>query len=415
MKNLKLSAKDITFSTTEKGNSRFTGIAYSGSVIPSHGMFENVIIDLEKVSFKEKVPLFRDHDASKIVGVGKLVKSDNQLLIEGEVFDFGDGQEVLSMQERGFDWELSVGLSAQELELTDSDYKATINGLELIGEHSILRQPTVKETSFVALGADSNTSTSFFNWFRNKGNDETEITLIDNKNPSYDVGVQLNEKGNEMLITKENMDNFTFSKELLEEFGCGCSGEAATDKPVSSILESSKNLEEAAKKWIAQEDAKEAAEKEDAKKNFFEKVEKMKLSQAKSDLLMNLFESEDTEKLELAMILLEDDTQEEAATEEAKEEDKSLELEEEKAKEEAEIKAKEELELAEKEAEQKKDFKKKNKDLFEFKEIENDYAFETANTESGKSLLHTARKLVESGKFNNVASAMLHLRNSSLQ
>lgn len=395
MERLTFSATDMQFEEKEDGNKKFTGVAYSGSVIPQHGFFSNVIIDLENAEFKQKIPLFRDHDSSKIVGVGKLQKVDNQLMITGEVFDFGDGGEVIKMQRAGLDWELSVGINVEELELTNEEFTGSINGLSLEGEHTVLRRPTVKETSFVAIGADSNTSTNFFSWFKKKNNEnEIEVNLIDNTNPSKDVGVVLEEqKMEKIIITKENIENIEFSNDLLIEFGCGC--QEGENKTATSILEQSKTLKEAAEKWTAMQEEIKAQEKEEDKKEFEAKIEKMSLTEEKAAILTGLFESEDKEKLDFAMLLLSND---------------EVQKDEEIAKEE-EIKAEEKAV----EESKREEFKEKNKELFEFNKIETDYAFEQTERTDAKSLLTTARKLVADGKFSKVGEAMVHLRNNTVQ
>jgi len=195
-----VSAENSLESTSQNlGNVRtFSGIAYSGKPIDKHFMFENLYLDVEGMTFKDQIPIFKNHDPSSIVGFGKLSRVGGELLIEGTLAtDLDNAKEIAALSDAGFNWELSVGVEPAYIEEISQDREFSINGQSVRGPATIFRQPTVMETSFVPIGADRNTAAEVFNKDLNKYKNievrNMDITTI--KVDGKDVEVNKNEEG----------------------------------------------------------------------------------------------------------------------------------------------------------------------------------------------------------------------------
>lgn len=167
----------------------FNGVAYSGAVIKQHGWMENLVIDLSTASvLKEKSPILRDHSPSQIAGQSTIKIKDDKVIVEGKLFKSSQyGKEIIDLASEGFEWELSVGVFDYEVEEVANE---EVNG-HLIEQGTVLRNAKIRETSFVALGADSNTQAQIFN---------------------------VKDKGDIMFMTKEEW----------AKFACSCGGDKNT-------------------------------------------------------------------------------------------------------------------------------------------------------------------------------------------
>lgn len=161
---------------------KFRGVAYTGNVIPRHGMATNLVIDLENVDFQAQIPIFKNHDANQIVGFGSLFSDGDQLIVQGEIVDTEHGREVSKLNDAGFKWELSVGVSAESVvEMGDEEVRI-VNGQRLEGYHFIFKNPRITETSFVPIGADRNTSVSVFSRLFGKKKPTFEAEIVNEQN-----------------------------------------------------------------------------------------------------------------------------------------------------------------------------------------------------------------------------------------
>lgn len=200
---------------------KFKGIAYSGSVIKEHGFISNLIIDLKSLSVaKQKTPILRDHNTSFVSGHGKVDITEKEVTIEGTLSKKSIyGSEIISLSEDGTDWEMSLGVYGGTLRPFKK--KETINGIEM-EEGTVLEGGTIREVSFVILGADMNTSAEVFEVKTNK---EESTTMNLNQNENW------------------------------EKFACACGGNKETTP------------EELSEKFTAQEEAIKAKEAEIATKH----------------------------------------------------------------------------------------------------------------------------------------------------
>lgn len=141
----------------------FDGIAYSGAVIPRHFVFQNLYIDLDSIQAKSQIPIFRDHDASLVAGHGSLYKDQqNKLRVSGTLSKNAIGSDITQLADEGFAWEMSIGAVPEYIEEVQPGKEVFINGETVSDGATIFRNTRIIETSFVPIGADSNTEVSVF-------------------------------------------------------------------------------------------------------------------------------------------------------------------------------------------------------------------------------------------------------------
>lgn len=142
---------------------RFEGVAYAGGVI-SIGWYGPVCFDLSGVEIeKQKRPTLRDHKASQITGYTEAIEIDGEMRVSGRLTESTEaGREVIALADDEFPWQLSIGAEpprAGELQaLYDEAETAEVNGRTIQGPCLIFRTTRVREVSFVAMGADDDTS-----------------------------------------------------------------------------------------------------------------------------------------------------------------------------------------------------------------------------------------------------------------
>ena len=138
----------------------FTMTAYTGGPMRVGGFFRPVVVDLAGVKLASKqVPIFRDHDPSKIVGHGSVEISASDIKASGVVSaDNEHSRDVMSSSRKGFPWQASIGASVEEFENIPKDTKVTVNGKAVNGPVLVARKTLLNEISFVPLGADRRTS-----------------------------------------------------------------------------------------------------------------------------------------------------------------------------------------------------------------------------------------------------------------
>lgn len=145
----------------------FSGVAYSGDVVPQYGYLGDIAIDLGTLKNPAgQVPVLVDHDArvDAIAGKGSLsLQADaagaQVLKISGTLTQATPaGQRMAALLREGFPIQMSVGLRAALRETTAPE---ALNGRTLAVRH-VFEHATVREVSFVPTGADANTCAQAF-------------------------------------------------------------------------------------------------------------------------------------------------------------------------------------------------------------------------------------------------------------
>lgn len=153
--------------------------------------YNPVILDLGGIKAQsETMPALLDHETSQIVG------QTDSVTIGTDGVDFtgvimGEdkaSQRVIALAKNGFKWQASIGANIIRQEFLKTGEKAQVNGREVAGPLTIVRESRLFEISFVALGADSATTaavaakspsgptkgvyTMFEEWLKAKGFDD---------------------------------------------------------------------------------------------------------------------------------------------------------------------------------------------------------------------------------------------------
>lgn len=141
----------------------FSMLAYNGGKLRVANYPYPVVVDLAgvKVSAKPR-PVLRDHDITQIVGHTKQVEiNKGTIRVSGVVSAANEhAREVQESSHNGFPWQASIGADPKKLSFVDRGETVEVNGKKFTGPVYVARQSVLGEISFVALGADDNTTAS---------------------------------------------------------------------------------------------------------------------------------------------------------------------------------------------------------------------------------------------------------------
>lgn len=181
---------------------RFRMVGYTGNPMKLRGTNRPglnysypIVLDLAGLGGLGKSrPILKDHDQGQPLGhTDHLGVENHQLVAVGPVSNWSSpqGQEVISSSKNGFPWQASVGADIIENEFVPAGKTAEANGRTYSGPVNIARKSVLGEISFVALGADDDTSASiaavrnatvkgqrnmkFKAWAKAKGFDEKDL------------------------------------------------------------------------------------------------------------------------------------------------------------------------------------------------------------------------------------------------
>lgn len=139
----------------------FKILGYTGAVMQVAGFYTPVIVDLAGLkAASQTIPALRDHDSGRIVGQTSEVKIDAEgVRLAGTITgENAEAVEVVTQSKNGFRWQASIGASVDRREFLESGKSAVVNGRNVTGPLVIARNSTLKEISFVAIGADGQTT-----------------------------------------------------------------------------------------------------------------------------------------------------------------------------------------------------------------------------------------------------------------
>ena len=143
----------------DKGLRKFSMTAYTGGKMMVR-WGHPVVVDLSglRVSAKSR-PILRDHDPAQIVGHTTEISTAGSIKLKGVISAANQhAQEVQASSDNGFPWQASIGASPERVVFVDRGETIQVNGRTFSGPIYVAKQATLKEVSFVALGADDNTS-----------------------------------------------------------------------------------------------------------------------------------------------------------------------------------------------------------------------------------------------------------------
>lgn len=164
---------------TASSERTLTGIAYSGGLVTDHGYWDALLIDLASLTVDSPIPLLCDHDQECSIGmVTSADASGGNLNIQARLFaDIDDeAAEIAAKADKGFPWQLSVGIWPSSIENVPVGSSIELNGQAFPGPVNVFRGGRVREISVVAIGADPKTSATVLN-----AGDSFEIPFINHE------------------------------------------------------------------------------------------------------------------------------------------------------------------------------------------------------------------------------------------
>jgi len=138
-----------------------TGVAYSGGIVTDHGYWSRLVIDLASASLTPPIPLLSCHEHDDSVGVvTAATQQAGGLAIEAVLFASidEDAADIAAKADRGFPWQLSVGIWPDSIEEVQAGASIQLNGQSFQGPLTVFRNSRIREVSVVPVGADSRTS-----------------------------------------------------------------------------------------------------------------------------------------------------------------------------------------------------------------------------------------------------------------
>lgn len=142
---------------------RFTSVAYSGGLLLLPQFNHPAVVDLETLTIAaQSTPVFREHDPNRVVGNTTSISNDKKSLrVEGQIILANShAAEVLDGAENGFAWQQSIGarFDRTRVKFVKPGEVLQANGRTFQGPVFFVQGARLKEISFVALGADEETS-----------------------------------------------------------------------------------------------------------------------------------------------------------------------------------------------------------------------------------------------------------------
>ena len=168
MKNLLLRAS-VQFLRADDGASeglttpripRFSMLGYTGGVIRQAWSREPIVIDLAGMSVPSVIPIVFNHDYAleSVLGQGTATVG-SQLVIDLAILSKGEAaMQVVQLGDSGYQWQASVGADVDEQYLVADGDTVQLNGQTFQGPIRVVSRSTLRECSFVTLGADAATA-----------------------------------------------------------------------------------------------------------------------------------------------------------------------------------------------------------------------------------------------------------------
>lgn len=152
---------DIKGAESDDKPASFNMTAYTGGKMRVDGFFLPVIVDLSGLSVTKKPrPILREHSPNRIVGHSSRIDiKPSSIYVEGLLSGSErESADVINSSKKGFPWQSSIGARPLEMIRVDRGEKVRVNGRNFTGPVLVARKAVLKEVSFVALGADDNTT-----------------------------------------------------------------------------------------------------------------------------------------------------------------------------------------------------------------------------------------------------------------
>jgi hypothetical protein len=140
---------------------RFRIVAYTGAQIRQGWSREPVVIDMAGMQLPATVPVVLGHDYTlgSILGQGRPFVEAGQLVVEGEILAQNpNADQVMALAAAGYQFQASVGADVRRHQKIDAEGVTQVNGAAHVGPVRVVKASSLREVSFVTLGADAATS-----------------------------------------------------------------------------------------------------------------------------------------------------------------------------------------------------------------------------------------------------------------
>jgi hypothetical protein len=156
----------VTFLQAAEGDSapagkKFRIVAYTGAPIRQGWSREPIVIDLAGMQLPSTVPVVIGHDYAlgSILGQGRPFIEAGQLIVEGEILaQNANADQVAALAAAGYQFQASVGADVRRHQKIDAEGVTQVNGTAHVGPVRVVKASSLREVSFVTLGADAATS-----------------------------------------------------------------------------------------------------------------------------------------------------------------------------------------------------------------------------------------------------------------
>jgi hypothetical protein len=195
---------------------QFTLIAYTGGKVQTRDIPLPIVVDMSGIDIPlQKIPVRLDHNSSQGVGhTTKVTVVGSELIAEGVISrDTCWARDVAMSAKNGFPWQISMGGPIHEVEHVQEGEKVIVNGKAFEGELYVVRQMTLKEVSFVDLGADSNTTAVVEAQYYDKEN----LQADKNQRTESQIAQSIPQKIELMNIDTEKLMNEFHEKVLIDQ------------------------------------------------------------------------------------------------------------------------------------------------------------------------------------------------------
>lgn len=144
----------------QKKPPKFSMIAYTGAMMDAAGFQNPVVVEMEGITFDQAIPVYHDHDSYEGVGHTTAIRVENgNLVADGIISRDNDfARDVAVSGLNGYPWQASIAGPVLKKEELPKGASALVNGAEVTGPLTIIKELRLCEISFVDYGADGNTS-----------------------------------------------------------------------------------------------------------------------------------------------------------------------------------------------------------------------------------------------------------------
>ena len=140
---------------------RFQMEAYSGGTLRQPWSPDPIVIDLAGMQFKQAVPVVNSHryEFEEVLGQTDAVRADSgALVIDGSIFAVNECADAIrQLAAAGYECQASVGADVHAIKRIADGDSVTVNGRSFVGPVRVVTSSTLREVSFVVLGADAET------------------------------------------------------------------------------------------------------------------------------------------------------------------------------------------------------------------------------------------------------------------